>query len=115
MREKDLGYIGSNFLGVNGVRHGPDFPLRWKAGTWDPLLKKTVYIGSYDTELEAAKAVDSWHVSCGRAPVNFMEPDPPPAVTHVWTLKQQPGEQRTRKQVMQVEASATKGFLATLS
>ena len=104
---KDLGYIGSNFLGVNGVRHGPDFPLRWKAGTWDPLLKKTVYIGSYDTEPEAAKAVDSWHVSCGRAPVNFTEPDRQPAITHVWTLK-------PRKQVMPVEASASEGFLMAL-
>ena len=100
--QKDLGYIGSNFLGVNGVRHGPEFPLRWKAGTWDPVLKKTVYIGSYDTELEAAQAVDAWHVSCGRAPVNCVEPDPSPATTHARTYKQQ-----MHKQQMQGSASAT--------
>lgn len=76
---KDLGYIGSHFLGVNGVRHGMDFPLRWKAGTWDPVVKKTVYIGSFDCEFEAAKAVDAWHVSCGRPPVNFVEPEPQPS------------------------------------
>ncbi|KAL3155835.1 hypothetical protein ABBQ32_012845 [Trebouxia sp. C0010 RCD-2024] len=76
---KDLGYIGSNFLGVNGVRHGMDFPLRWKAGTWDPVVKKTVYIGSFDSEVDAAKAVDAWHVSCGRPPVNFVEPEPQPS------------------------------------
>ena len=99
---KDLGYIGSNFLGVNGVRHGPEFPLRWKAGTWDPVLKKTVYIGSYNTELEAAKAVDAWHVSCGRAPVNFVKPAPSPAIAHARTYKQQ-----THKQHMQGNASAT--------
>ena len=100
--QKDLGYIGSNFLGVNGVRHGPDFPLRWKAGTWDPVLKKTVYIGSYSTELEAATAVDAWHVSCGRTPVNFVKPDTSPATTHARTYKQQ-----THKQHMQGDASAT--------
>ena len=71
---KSMGYIGSNYLGVNGVRHGLEFPLRWRAGTWDPQVKKTVYIGSYDTELGAAQAVDAWHVSQGRAPVNFAEP-----------------------------------------
>ncbi|KAL0037979.1 hypothetical protein WJX79_008199 [Trebouxia sp. C0005] len=48
---KSVGYIGSTYLGVNGVRHSPEFPLRWRAGTWDPLVKKTVYIGSYDTEV----------------------------------------------------------------
>ena len=99
---KDLGYIGSNFLGVNGVRHGPEFPMRWKAGTWDPALKKTVYIGSFNTELEAAKAVDAWHVSCGRAPVNFVEPHPNPATSHAKTYKQQMHMQR-----MQGNASAT--------
>ena len=68
---KSLGYIGSRYLGVNGVRHAPKFPLRWRAGTWDPYAKKTVYIGSYDTEVGAAAAVDAWHVSQGREPVNF--------------------------------------------
>lgn len=72
---KRMGYIGSTFLGVNGVRHGAKFPLRWRAGTWDPLLKKTVYIGSYEAETDAAKAVDAWHVSQGRPPVNFTQPD----------------------------------------
>lgn len=70
---KSIGYIGSRYLGVNGVRHSPDFPLRWRAGTWDPLVKKTVYIGSYDTEVGAAAAVDAWHVSQGREAVNFPE------------------------------------------
>ena len=37
-------------------------------------VKKTVYIGSYDTEVGAAAAVDAWHVSQGRDPVNFPEP-----------------------------------------
>ena len=72
---KSMGYIGSTFLGVNGVRHGAKFPLRWRAGTWDPLLKKTIYIGSYESETDAAKAVDAWHVSQGRLPVNFTQPD----------------------------------------
>lgn len=36
---KSLGYIGSTYLGVNGVRHSPEFPLRWRAGTWDPLVR----------------------------------------------------------------------------
>ncbi len=35
---KSVGYIGSTYLGVNGVRHSPEFPLRWRAGTWDPLV-----------------------------------------------------------------------------
>ncbi|DBA87089.1 TPA: hypothetical protein ACH3X2_005265 [Trebouxia sp. C0005] len=71
---KSVGYIGSTYLGVNGVRHSPEFPLRWRAGTWDPLVKKTVYIGSYDTEVGAAAAVDAWHVLQGREAVNFPEP-----------------------------------------
>jgi len=37
-------------------------------------VKKTVYIGSYDTEVGAAAAVDAWHVSQGREAVNFPEP-----------------------------------------
>lgn len=49
------------------------FPLRWRAGTWDPIAKKTVYIGSYNREFEAAAAVDAWHVSHGRQAVNFPE------------------------------------------
>lgn len=68
---KSLGYIGSTYLGVNGVKHGPERTLRWRAGTWDPVIKKTVYIGSYDTELGAATAVDAWHMSQGREAVNF--------------------------------------------
>ena len=53
------------------MKHGPERFLRWRAGTWDPVIKKTVYIGSYDTELGAATAVDAWHVSQGREAVNF--------------------------------------------
>ena len=41
-------------------------------------VKKTVYIGSYDTEVGAAAAVDAWHVSQGREAVNFPEPSPVP-------------------------------------
>jgi len=37
-------------------------------------VKKTVYIGSFDTEVGAAAAVDAWHVSQGREAVNFPEP-----------------------------------------
>ena len=70
---KSMRYIGSTYLGVNGVRHSPVFPLRWRAGTWDPIAKKTVYIGSYNREFEAAAAVDAWHVSHGRQAVNFPE------------------------------------------
>ena len=64
-------YMGSRFCGVNGIQHSAESSLRWRAGTWDPVMKKTVYIGSYDEEEEAAAAVDAWHVSQGRSPVNF--------------------------------------------
>lgn len=64
-------YLGSCFCGVNGIQHSAESSLRWRAGTWDPVIKKTVYIGSYDEEEEAAAAVDAWHVSQGRNPVNF--------------------------------------------
>lgn len=70
-------YLGSRFCGVNGIQHTPDSLLRWRAGTWDPVLKKTVYIGSYRKEVAAAAAVDAWHASHGRPPVNF--PSIPPA------------------------------------
>ena len=107
---KETGYIGSNWLGVNGIRHGPEFPLRWKAGTWDPVLKKTVYIGSFDLEIDAAKAVDAWHISCGRAPVNFMEPDPQPPSSHARTYKQQTQANASATNRVQVTSGSSYGI-----
>lgn len=62
-RYKPHDYVGSQYCGVNGIRHTAGSPLRWRAGTWDPVVKKTAYIGSYDVEEDAAAAVDTWHVS----------------------------------------------------
>lgn len=80
-------YVGSQYCGVNGIQHSVESLLRWRAATWDPQEKKTVYIGSFDMEEAAATAVDAWHVSHGRPPVNFPHAE-------VWERRPDPAEER---------------------
>lgn len=69
--DKPQGYVASRFCGVTGTQHLLGCRTRWRAATWDPVIKKTIYIGSYEEEKAAAAAVDAWHASHGRPPVNF--------------------------------------------
>ena len=80
-------YMGSQYCGVNGIQHSVESLLRWRAATWDPQIKKTVYIGSFNVEEAAATAVDAWHVSHGRSPVNFPHAE-------VWERRPAPAEER---------------------